>query len=158
MNKKTSATVGPLKPFAALDPFFRAIEKGLEGLADGGHFFDLLADDVVFEYVITVPGYPRRVEGRAAVADLYRPYGTNLALDRCDLTGVHRDAGTGVVVLEYESQGRAVASGRPYANRYVSVITLRERKVVHWRDYLDPVAVFEAIGWPRAASAESSKL
>ena len=154
MNKKTSATVGSLEPFAALDPFFRAIEKGLDGLADGGHFFDLLAADVVFEYVITVPGYPRRVEGRAAVADLYRPYGTILVLDRCDLTGKHRDAETGVVVLEYASQGRAVASGKPYANRYISVITLRERKVVHWRDYLDPVAVFEAIGWPRAASLQ----
>jgi ketosteroid isomerase-like protein len=150
MNKKTSTTVGSLEPFAALDPFFRAIEKGLEGLADGGHFFDLLADDAVFEYVITVPGYPRRVVGRAAVADLYRPYGTTLVLDRCDLTGVHRDAKTGVVVLEYASQGRAVASGKPYANHYVSVISLRERKVVHWRDYLDPVAVFEAVGWPRA--------
>jgi uncharacterized protein len=149
MNKKTSTTIGPFEAFAALDPFFRAIEKGLEGLAVGGHFFDLLADDAVFEYVITVPGYPRRVEGRAAVADLYRPYGTIMVLDRCDLTGVHRDAQTGVVVLEYASQGRAVASGKPYANHYVSVIALRDRKVVHWRDYLDPVAVFEAVGWPK---------
>ena len=153
MSEQTSVTVGPLEAFAALDPFFRAIEQGLEGLVEGGHFFDLLADDVVIEYVITVPGYPRRVKGRAAIADLYRPYGTILVLDRCDLTGVHRDAETGVVVLEYASQGRVVGSGRPYANHYVSVITLRERKVVHWRDYLDPVAVFEALGWPAAASA-----
>jgi uncharacterized protein len=154
MNNKTSTTLGPLEAFAALDPFFRVIEKGLEGLAEGGHFFDLLADDVVFEYVITVPGYPRRVEGRTAVADLYRPYGTVLVLDRCDLTGVHRDAQTGVVVLEYTSQGRAVSTGRAYSNRYVSVITLQGRKVVHWRDYLDPVAVFEAVGWPTTASRQ----
>src|SRR5258708_3799803 len=146
--------VSNLDDFRALDPFFRIIEEGVAGLVDGEHFFDLLADDVVFEYVITVPGYPRRVEGRAAIADLYRPYGTMLVLDRCDLTGVHRDAAAGVVVLEYASQGRVVASGRPYANRYVSVIALRERKVVHWRDYLDPVAVFEAVGWPRAASPQ----
>ena len=53
-----------LDDFKALDPFFRIIEKGLEGIADGGHFFGLLAEDVVLEYVITVPGYPRRVEGR----------------------------------------------------------------------------------------------
>ena len=50
--------------FRALDPFFRIIEQGLDGLAGPGHFFDLLAEDAVFEYVITVPGYPRRVEGR----------------------------------------------------------------------------------------------
>lgn len=55
--------------FEALDPFFRIIEKGLEGIADGAHFFDLLAEDVVFEYVITVPGYPSRVEGRKVVAE-----------------------------------------------------------------------------------------
>ena len=30
-----------------------------------------------------------------------------------------------------------------------SVLTLRDGEVVHWRDYLDPVAVFDAIGWPR---------
>ena len=28
------------------------------------------------------------------------------------------------------------------------VLTLRDREVVHWRDYLDPVAVFDALGWP----------
>lgn len=54
--------------FAALDPFFRIIEEGLAGFVDGRHFFDLLAEHVVFEYVISVPGYPRRVEGRRAVA------------------------------------------------------------------------------------------
>jgi uncharacterized protein len=58
--------------YAALDPFFRIIEQGLAGFVDGRHFFDLLAEDVIFEYVISVPGYPRRVEGRQAVAELYR--------------------------------------------------------------------------------------
>jgi ketosteroid isomerase-like protein len=53
--------------FQALEPFFQVIEEGLGGLVDGGHFFDLLADDVVFEFIITVPGYPRRVEGRQAL-------------------------------------------------------------------------------------------
>jgi hypothetical protein len=37
---------------AALDPFFRIIEEGLAGFVDGGNFFDLLAEDVIFEYVI----------------------------------------------------------------------------------------------------------
>jgi hypothetical protein len=54
--------------FAALDPFFRIVEEGLSGFVDGRHFFDLLAEDVIFES--------------------------------------------------------------------------------HWRDYLDPIAVFDAIGWP----------
>ena len=137
-----------LDDFKALDPFFRIIEEGLTSIADGGHFFDLLAEDVTFDYIITTPGYPRRVEGRNAVAELYRPYGKVIVLDRCHDLAVHRDIKTGVVVLEYASEGRVVATGVPYANRYISVLTITDRKVTHWRDYLDPVAVFEALGWP----------
>ena len=137
-----------LDEFTALDPFFRVIEEGLDGLAGPGYFFDLLADNAVFEYVITVPGYPRRVQGRAAVAELYRPYGNALVLDRCYDLAVHHDPAQGTVVLEYASEGRVVATDAPYGNRYISVVTLRDREVVRWRDYLDPVAVFDALGWP----------
>ena len=141
--------IAGLDDFAALDPFFRVIEQGLDGLAGPGHFFDLLAEDAVFEYVITVPGYPRRVEGRAAVAELYRPYGDALVLDRCYDLAVHHDPAQGTVVLEYASEGKVVATGASYGNRYISVLTLRDREVVHWRDYLDPLAVFDALGWPQ---------
>ena len=140
--------IANLDDFAALDPFFRIIEEGLDGLSGSGHFFDLLAEHAVFGYVITVPGYPRRVEGRTAVAELYRPYGNALVLDRCFDLAVHRDAAQGTVVLEYASAGKVVATGAPYGNRYISVLTLRDREVVHWRDYLDPLAVFDALGWP----------
>jgi uncharacterized protein len=58
------STINDLDDFKALEPFFRIIEQGLDGLADGGHFFDLLAEDVVVDYIITTPGYPRHVEGR----------------------------------------------------------------------------------------------
>ena len=105
---------------------------------------DLLAEDVIFDYIITTPGYPRRVEGRKAVAELYRPYGTMIVLVRCHDLAVHHDINTGVVVLEYASEGRVVRTGAPYANRYISVLTITDRR----RDYLDPLAVFDALGWP----------
>jgi ketosteroid isomerase-like protein len=133
---------------AALDPFFRIIEEGLAGFVDGEHFFDLLAEDVIFEFVISVPGYRRRVDGRRAVAELYRGYGSNIVLQSADELAVHRDGEASVIVLEYAVHGQAVPTGRAYDNRFVSVITIKEGKVTHWRDYLDPVAVFNALGWP----------
>jgi uncharacterized protein len=51
------APIANLEDFAALDPFFRIIEQGLDGLAGPGHFFDLLAEDIKIDYVVTVPGY-----------------------------------------------------------------------------------------------------
>jgi len=134
--------------FEALDPFFRIIAEGLSGLVDGEDFFDTLAEDAVFEFVISVPGYPRRVVGREAVEELYRGYGDRIVLHGSDELAVHRDREASVVVLEYAVHGRAVGTSRAYDNHFVSVITVRDRKVTHWRDYLDPVAVFDALGWP----------
>jgi uncharacterized protein len=134
--------------FDALAPFFRIIEEGLRGLVDGQDFFDMLAEDAVFEYVVSVPGYPRRVVGREAVAELYGGYGETIVLHGSDELAVHRDREASVVVLEYAVHGRVVSTGHAYDNHFVSVITIRDRKVTRWRDYLDPVAVFDAIGWP----------
>jgi ketosteroid isomerase-like protein len=55
------------------------------------------------------------------------------------------DEATSTVVLEYASQGKVVATGEPYSNRYISVITLIDRKISHWRDYLDPLRVITAL-------------
>jgi ketosteroid isomerase-like protein len=134
--------------FGADGPFFRVIQEGLQGLVEGEDYFDLLADDVVFEYVISVPGYPRRVAGRQGIIDLYRDYGDYMTVHSADSLRVYRDPDASVVVLEYEVHGASVATGRPYDNRFVSIVTVRDGKVTHWRDYLDPIAIFDASGWP----------
>jgi ketosteroid isomerase-like protein len=41
-----------------------------------------------------------------------------------------------------------IVDGADLFDRYVSVLTLEGRKVIRWRDYLDPLAVFDALGWP----------
>ncbi len=140
---------GDSSNFGADGPFFRLIREGLEGLADGEDYFDLLADDVVVEYVISVPGYPRRVEGRQAVIDLYSGYDDYMSVHTADNLRVYWDPEASVAVLEYEVHGKSVLTGRPYSNRFASIITVKDRKVTHWRDYLDPIAVFDASGWPK---------
>ncbi len=134
--------------FGADGPFFHVIREGLKGLVDGEDYFDMLADDVVFEYVISVPGYPRRVEGRQGIIDLYSGYDNYMRVHSADNLRIYRDPKASVVVLEYEVHGRSVQTGRPYDNRFVSIITVTDEKVTHWRDYLDPIAIFDATQWP----------
>jgi uncharacterized protein len=136
--------------FGADGPFFQIVREGLKGLADGEDFFDLLTDDVVFEYVITVPGYPRRVEGRQRIIDLYSNYDDYMTVHSADNLRVYRDPEASVVVLEYEVHGESVQTARPYNNRFVSIITIKDKKVTLWRDFLDPIAIFDAAGWPNA--------
>jgi uncharacterized protein len=134
--------------FGADGPFFHIIREGLKDLADGEDYFDLLAENVVFEYIISVPGYPKRVEGRRNVIDLYSDYDRFLNVRSADNLHVYRDTAASVVVLEYQVHGESVETGRPYHNRFASIITIGGGKVTRWRDYLDPVAVFDATGWP----------
>jgi ketosteroid isomerase-like protein len=134
--------------FGADGPFFRIIREGLDGLADGEDYFDLLTDDVLFEYVISVPGYPKRVQGRQSIIDLYSRYEEFMTVRTADNLRVYRDPEASVVILEYEVHGESVQTGRRYDNRFVSIITVKDNKVSHWRDYLDPIAVFDASGWP----------
>jgi uncharacterized protein len=91
----------------------------------------------------TVP--PRHVVGRDNLIELYRGYGSTFFLDCCHDLRVHHSPATSSVVLEYSSEGKVVATGQPYANNYISVIVIKDRKITQWRDYLDPLRVFTAI-------------
>ena len=109
--------VGDSSNFGADGPFFHVIREGLREFVDGEDFFDLLAEDVVFEFIISVPGYPRRVEGRQSLLDLYGDYDSYMAVRSADNLRVYRDPVASVVVLEYEVHGEAVQTGSPYDNR-----------------------------------------
>ena len=94
------------------------------------------------------PATPGASKGRQDVIDLYSDYDDYMTVRSADNLRVYRDPQASVVVLEYEVHGESVQTGRPYDNRFVSIVTVKDNKVTHWRDYLDPIAVFDAAGWP----------
>jgi ketosteroid isomerase-like protein len=131
--------------FSALDPFFDIVMRGLAGLVDGDHYFDTIAPDAVFEFRYLFPDYPTKVVGRDALMALYAGYGKNIALHGAGALVVNISQTPGVVILEYEVQGTAVRSGKVYENRFVSVVTIEDRKIVGWRDYMDSLAAMSAL-------------
>jgi ketosteroid isomerase-like protein len=132
--------------YAAMRPYFAVVAEGLAGLVDGTDFFDMHAEDAEIEFIISVPDYPRRIVGREALAELYSDYGKSIV--QTGSSDVHRyfDPEQSVVILEYTMHGTVVSTGAPYLNKFISVITIKDRKIVAWRDYLDPLAVFAAFG------------
>jgi uncharacterized protein len=131
--------------FHALDPFFAVVMEGLSKFVDGEHYFDALADDVLFEFRYEFPGWPRVTRGRESVISLYAGYGGNIQLERGDSLNVHPTENNGVVTLEYEVHGKILATGMPYDNRFVSIVTIENRKIVRWRDYMDSLAAWAAL-------------
>jgi ketosteroid isomerase-like protein len=131
--------------FDALNPFFDIVLEGLTGLVDGKHFFDTIADDALFDFRYDFPGWPRTIRGRAALMDGFSGYGKSIKLHSADGLQVHRGQDGRVVILEYDVHGAVLATGTPYDNRFSSIITIENRKVVHWRDYMDSLAAWTAL-------------
>jgi ketosteroid isomerase-like protein len=131
--------------FSTLDPFFDIVMRGLASLVDGDHYFDTITADAVFEFRYRFPGYPTKVVGREALMALYSGYGAGMTLRGADALVVNISQTPGVVILEYEVQGNAVGSGKLYENRFISVVTIKDRKIVGWRDYMDSLAAMSAL-------------
>ena len=49
--------------YAGAEPYFALVRDALSDLADGAHFFDIVADDIVYEVRYDL-GWPRVVRGQ----------------------------------------------------------------------------------------------
>jgi ketosteroid isomerase-like protein len=128
-----------------LNPFFEVVMKGLSGLVDGEHYFDTFADDAIFESRYHFPGWPVIIQGRANLIAILAGYGKSIRVHAADALVVHRSQDPRVVILEYEVHGTILSTSGPYDNRFVSVVTIENRKIVHWRDYMDSLAAWTAL-------------
>jgi uncharacterized protein len=123
------------------EPFYNIIMEGLKGEVEGTHFWDAVAEDAVFEFLYNFPGFTNKIEGRKAYMDWFGGY--SMRLTSADNLKIHKSTETGVIILEYEVHG-ATPAGKPYNNRFCSIITIKDKKIVHWRDYMDSLAVMLA--------------
>ncbi len=138
----------PNPKYAAYEPaapYFDLVRGALGNLVDGEHFFDIVADDVVYEVLYDFPGWARVIRGRTDLMAAFRGSVDNVALQSADKLIVHQTDGGRVVVIEYEVYGTILASGVKYNNRFCSIIKIENRKIAHWRDYMDSLAAWNAL-------------
>jgi uncharacterized protein len=132
--------------YEAADPYFNLVRRALGDLVDGEHFFDIVADDVIYEVLYDL-GWPRVIEGRADLMAAFRGYVDNIVLQSADKLITHKtDDGC---VIEYEVHGTILATGAKYNNRFCSIIKIENRKITHWRDYMDSLAAWNAMTWKK---------
>jgi uncharacterized protein len=125
--------------------YFDLVRGALGDLVDGEHFFDIVTDDVVYEVLYDFPGWPRVIEGRADLMARFRSYCNNIELQSADQLIIHKVDGGHVVIIEYEVHGTILATGMKYNNRFCSIIRIENRKIAHWRDYMDSLAAWNAL-------------
>jgi ketosteroid isomerase-like protein len=134
--------------YKAVNPYFDLVRRALGDLVDGEHFFDIVADSIVYEVLYDFPGWPRVIQGRSDLMTRFRGYGDNIELQSADKLITHKTDGGNVVVIEYEVHGTVLATDVKYHNRFCSVIKIDNRKITHWRDYMDSLAAWNALTAP----------
>ena len=132
-------------------PYFDLVRGALGDLVDGKHFFDIITDDIIYEVLYDIPGWPRVIKGRSDLMAAFRGYVDNIALRSADDLILHKTDDGRVVVIEYEVHGTVIATDVKYDNRFCSIIEIESRKIAHWRDYMDSLAAWNALTAKRKA-------
>jgi ketosteroid isomerase-like protein len=131
--------------YAPATPYFDLVRGAVGDLVDGEHFFDTLTDETIYEVLYDVPGWPRIIKGRTDLMAAFRGYVDNIALRSADGLITHKTDDGRVVVIEYEVHGTILATSVQYDNRFCSIVRIENRKIAHWRDYMDSLAAWNAL-------------
>jgi hypothetical protein len=62
-----------------------------------------------------------------------------------------------VAVLEVEGRGKAVQTGRPYVQQHITLLTFRDGRISHWKDYWNPMNVLTATAEPDQKRLQDAK-
>lgn len=115
---------------------------------DPGDLADSYADEVVIEMPFAPTAlYPSRTT--TTREELRARFRAGARLRRYDsVTGVriHETADPRVVVVEYDLHGHMVDGGGTFTLAFAMVMTVEDDRIVHTRDYADPVAGARALG------------
>lgn len=131
--------------YGAAEPYFDLVRRALGKLVDGEHFFDIVADDIIYEVLYEIAGWPRTIRGRADLMTQFSGYCEQVELQTADNLVIRKTDDGRVVVIEYEVDGTILATGVKYGNRFCSIIKIERRKISHWRDYMDSLSAWTAL-------------
>lgn len=155
------APADPERPFgdAPTLPDIAAVLRHALGAAlapDAGGLLEMCAEDVVFEFPFTPWDDRARLEGRAALADYLGELGAIVALGEMTVPTVHRSDDGETFTLEFSAAVTSRVNGRALVQRYVALVRARDGRIVHYRDYWDPLVAHAATASPETGEGSGA--
>jgi uncharacterized protein len=118
-------------------------KQDVQGMAD------VLAENIVFEMPFALPGLPDRVEGKGTVVEFLEQF---LGKERGFFTGwdlhdirIYPGGDPDLFFAELAGQGVVAQSGHQYRQKYIILFRVSDGRISHWREYLNPIPLREAI-------------
>lgn len=111
-------------------------------------FADLFAEDGVMEFPFAPPGFWPSLDGQQAIRSFYehaREVRNNFEMEGISST-IYQTDDPEVVIIDIEHHGTLLRTNAPYQIKALGIIRVRDGKIVHYRDYMNPLAVAELTG------------
>lgn len=128
----------------ALQEIMRGFTESLiEGDLD--RWLALFHEDAVFEFPYAPASMIQRLDGKAAIEAYIRHFPEMLVIHEFTEPVFLPSSDPECGVVEFGCRGESVRNGKPYVQSYISVIRLKEGRIIHYKDYWNPLAAMEAM-------------
>lgn len=108
-------------------------------------WIELFHENVVFEYPYAPPSFPQEVRGKAAMLEQFKDFPKMFHFDEFTDVRSHQTLDPDVLIVEFAGRGQVLTTGKPYHQRYISVVQMKDGKIFRYRDYWNPLVVLEAM-------------
>ncbi len=114
------------------------IEKDIES------WMSLWDDNFVLEFPFAPQGRLPRVEGKANLRPYIQGVINNLEILTISQQEIYLTQDPDLIIAEITGEGRIISTGRIFKAGYVWVMRTKDGKLIHMRDYWNPLAALEA--------------
>ncbi|ARV62960.1 hypothetical protein BZZ01_10425 [Nostocales cyanobacterium HT-58-2] len=90
------------------------------------------------------PGFPKRVEGKAAIAKHYSALPTSVGRMVFPDLVIYPMVDPNTLFAEFRGEIEVLATGKPYNNTYAGLFQFRNGKILLYREYYNPMVFTEA--------------
>jgi uncharacterized protein len=109
-------------------------------------WIDLWTEDAVQDMPFSPPEFPKRLEGKKAIARHYS--GLPQAVGNMGFFDLklYPMQDPDLILAEYRGEIEVLATGRPYNNCYCGLFQLKSHKIALFREYYNPLILREGYG------------
>lgn len=128
----------------------QTFKNHLEFLSSGRieEWVDLFKEDGILEFPYGPKDFPTSVSGKKELYEYMKNFPDHFEV-KFDNLHFHATEEPTLVIAEFTSDGHAVSTGKPYIQKYISVVTTdNEGKIIRYVDFWNPMVALEAIDAP----------
>ncbi|WP_415328032.1 nuclear transport factor 2 family protein [Chryseobacterium sp. MMS23-Vi53] len=127
-----------------------AFKNHLEFLSTGQieKWVELFENDGELEFPYGPKDFPKKVKGKKELFEYMKNFPKHFKVEFQNLH-FHATEDPTLVIAEFTSEGNALSTGKPYNQKYISVVTTdTEGKILKYVDFWNPMVALEAIDAP----------